>query len=106
MSDKPREFWIRFDGIQYEAYPTLEKLKESHTHEDWHTVEYAAYLAVLKERDELYKVLRKIQFHGIHHYEDCSNREYDDQNCNCGMEQAELAMLKALEKIKPDVREE
>lgn len=41
--------------------------------------------------------LNRVQAHGLAHYEDCKNAEYDDQNCSCGMEQAEKHVRMALE---------
>ena len=39
MSDERRTWWIYFDGLQYEAWPSKEKMLERHTHEDFTATE-------------------------------------------------------------------
>lgn len=69
----------------------------------------AGYQAALQDCEARERVaieaLEKVQAHGLHHYEDCKNREYDDQLCNCGMEKAELAVMNALAKLRGGVDE-
>lgn len=41
--------------------------------------------------------LNRVQAHGLAHYEDCKNAEYDDQDCTCGMEMTAKDVRMALE---------
>jgi uncharacterized protein YchJ len=61
---------------------------------------FTAAVDVMQERERVAsEALEKVQAHGLHHYEDCKNREYDDQECNCGMEKLEMLILKTIEEI-------
>lgn len=71
--------------------------------------EFAAHLknavlhGITRERaraENLVNALDKVQAHGLHHYDDCSNREYDDQNCNCGMEKTEIIVRDSIAKYR------
>lgn len=45
------------------------------------------------------RALRLVQKHGLFHYEDCKNSNYEDEQCTCGMERAEFEVKEALEKL-------
>lgn len=99
MSDKPRQFWISRRHMDFHSRPVKYEYEETR----WYPSEQFEAMKLERdvlaaENERLRKALNRVQSHGLHHYEDCHNKEYDDQNCNCGMEQTELIVRKALEK--------
>jgi len=106
--NKPREF--DFSLIEYHAClwgdchhnKQLECFKAV-AEEQFNTDKefYDSEIKRLEEKLGIAKwTLGRVQRHGLHHHEDCKNIEYDNQDCTCGMEQAEKDILSALEKIK------
>ena len=79
----------------------LLELHEADARERHFKAGFTAAVELMQERERVaLQALEKVQAHGLHHYEDCKNREYDDQLCNCGMEKAEIAVMNAISKLK------
>lgn len=104
---KPREFYIEFggdpskDGECYKRYSSTKPF-ESYLPdcEVIHCVEKRAYDSLAAKLDKAINALNKVQSFGLHHYEDCSNSDCDENPCSCGMEKTELLVLKTLDEIK------
>lgn len=65
-----------------------------------HFIEKSACDSLAAKLDKAINALNKVQSFGLHHYEDCSNSDYDENPCSCGMEKTELLVLKTLDEIK------
>jgi hypothetical protein len=104
MSDKPREFWI--NNVKHEPndptaalyFYAFDEIGDPKRNEI-HVIEHAAYLAVIKERDELKQKL-SIAVEALGEYQNHIIK-VEGHSVHLGTKARE-----ALEKIKPDGREE
>jgi hypothetical protein len=52
------------------------------------------------ENAKLREALNAVQKQGLCHYSDCTNCDYEDNNCDCGAEKTELIVKNALEECE------
>lgn len=86
LKDDSRAHLLKINELQREN-EHIQKQFEKETLISWQKSQERDGLRAHAEK--MAWLLGQIHNHGLNHFEDCSNREYDDQNCDCGMERLE-----------------
>ena len=95
---KERIAWFenRLDGWKQSYHAELREKKEA-------VEENSRLKALLKEAAYWLSEVNKF---GLSHFEDCSNSNYDDNACDCGMEKLHTHIYQCVAKLKAEVGNE